>query len=274
MRLVHRRHPARTEQTEAPGPPGLVAHVGFVERRVGGDPLAHRGSFVAGCGRRGAVGRVRREVGEERSGVFLDERDRLVREHGRGVVGRPASEAAERPAVDHLVAVVGGGVEHEPPVPPGRDVVRRRTPVQVQVLAEDPGAVARRVERRRERGAVVERGESAMGRTVPPDVVRVGVRPGEDARAARAAERIGHDGVGECHPARTEKVSHVRHRPQGVVALVVGHDQHDVRGRCRGGRCPGRSVLADAWEFSVAARAENPVRATIAMTRIGGVRRM
>ena len=228
---VDRRLLRGREPWQIADPGRLVRDVGLVERgRTCRREVGER-VLVAGGRDRGFVRRRRRELEEQRPGGVPDERDRLVREHLGRVVPRTVPERVEGP-VDRQGVVDGRRVhERHPPVPTRRDVAgHRRVLVPVDVLAEQPRPVARVVQPRRERRAVVEPLEPTERRDLSVDEVGVGVVAGQDARAAGTAERVHDERVGERHAPAGESLRKDRHRPQGVPALVVGHDQDDVGG--------------------------------------------
>ena len=170
------------------------------------------------------------ELEEQRSGRVLHERDGLVRQHLRRVVVRTMSELAERPVDRQGVIHLRRAHERHPPVPAGWDVAgHRRVLVTIEVLAEEPRSVAGIVQPRRERRAVVEPLEPAERRDLPVDEGRVRVVAGEDAGPARAAERVHDERVRERHAPSLQALGQDRHRPQGIEALIVGHDENDVR---------------------------------------------
>src|SRR5437588_113883 len=78
------------------------------------------------------VRRRRREVQEERRVRVPDERGRLRRQHGRGVVGGSVAVALDMTVVRQLVVVVVArrSIERVPLIPPRRNV----SPVRVRVV--------------------------------------------------------------------------------------------------------------------------------------------
>ena len=165
---------------------------------------------------------------EQRTVAPPDERGRLAAEQvGRVGVGRRRQHAAVDVQSQVRVARAQG---RDPAVPAGRHVpAERRRLVRVEVLPEQPGRVAGVVQPGRERVAVVERGEPTVRRRHAVHAGRVRQPARQDRRARRAAERVRHDRSGEGHALVGEEPADVRHRPEGVGALVVG-DDHDHAG--------------------------------------------
>ena len=84
-------------------------------------------------------------------------------------------------------------------------------------------AVARALEPDRQALARVERAVAALGRPVAEHAVVVGVLPGEEGRARRAAERERHEAAGERGALAAEQRAHAGHHPHRLERLVVGH---------------------------------------------------
>ncbi len=120
----------------------------------------------------------------------LDQVDGLVAHH----VGDVAVVGARAPVVVEARAVVAVGVgDRRAPVVPAAHPARARG-VGVQRLADEPGAVAGVVQPGREVLLGVVAGEglvAAVGPAVVAHAVVLGVLPGEDLRARRAAQRVG-----------------------------------------------------------------------------------
>src|SRR5919109_4769539 len=96
----------------------------------------------------------------------------------------------DRSAVVHRVVVVVAVrvlLEREPSIPTRRDV---RSPVLVQVLADQPRAIAGVVEPRGERRRVMELLESAIGEEIRVHAGGVRVLAGEDAGPAGTAQGV------------------------------------------------------------------------------------
>src|SRR4029077_315067 len=146
-------------------------------------------------------------------------------------------------------------------------------------------AVAGGLEPGGDRAVVVEDLDAAVGRPVVVHAGVVCVLPGQDARAARAAERGGHVAVREGDARVLELAGHDRHDGTGPVrrlvdrvhrvpALVVGEDDHEVR---PGGR-PGvygaglRRLLNTGGRLQEKAVRERVGGSTYAVSPVGGGR--
>ena len=196
--------------------------------------------------RRGrVVGRVRREVGERRSGRVSDEGGSRVAEDGRRVL--PLVVVVDRSVHVEVEVGVSGPGERHPLVPAGRDgsTVLRRRPVPIEVLAEEAGPVSGRLQLGRDR-VVLPRAElarlgerliAAERRCVAPDAGRMGVVAGEDARPAWATQRVHDVSALEVHALFLKITLDGRHREEAPHAHVVREDDQDVRlPGIRGGR--------------------------------------
>ncbi len=169
----------------------------------------------------------------------LDQVDGLVAHH----VGDVAVVGARAPVVVEARAVVAVGVgDRRAPVVPAAHPARARG-VGVQRLADEPGAVAGVVQPGREVLLGVVAGEglvAAVGPAVVAHAVVLGVLPGEDLRARRAAQRVRADRVGELRARLGEQAPRQRHVLQLGVGLVVGAEQDDV-----GAGAPGVGDVGD-----------------------------
>ena len=100
---------------------------------------------------------------------------------------------------------------------------------------------------------------------VPVHTGRVGVLTGQQAGAARAAERVDHEAVPERDPVRDELLLDGRHRRERVPTLVVGQHDDDVRalapGLGGGGRSGQGCAGARRDERECQRRDAGPVRA-------------
>jgi hypothetical protein len=146
----------------------------------------------------------------------------------RGLLG----DGEALPVDIEAVGVVARSRERDPAVPPGRDV---GAAVTVQVLADQGRLVAGVVEPRGDRRGIPKIVESAHESAVLVHPGRVRVGAAQDARPARAAERIRHEAVREGDAASHELLADDGHVGERVPALVVGEDEDDVR-LSRGGR--------------------------------------
>jgi hypothetical protein len=154
LRVAHR--------CQVADPGRLVGDVGLPDRRRRGHHEPRERPFVPG---RRHPRRVWRRRGEpEEVGpigrCLADEVGRLLGEDVGRVVGAGVSVADDVILLEHRVVVVQARhrtmLATPPPVPPGRHERRPLERVQVQVLADQSGVVARGPQPRRERRAVVE----------------------------------------------------------------------------------------------------------------------
>ena len=141
--------------------------------------------------------------------------------------------------------------ERHPPAPAGRDVGRAGFVVGVEVLPDQRRLIPAALEPGRDRRSVVEHDERAVRPFVVVDPRGVRVRALQDRGSARTAERIDDERVREVHAVSHQHRLHVRHHRQGVPALVVGQDQHDVRASRRRRRRRRRDGEPDPREGGV-----------------------
>ena len=184
---------------------GLVADIGLpVGRGLAVRPLEPEPVAVPRVGDRRLGVRRRRmralqgQIEQERLAGrrALDERLRLLREHPAGVARRiRAVERRARSVVRGVVVVVPAGSEREPGVPPGRDVAVPALRISVQVLADQRGPVAGRVEVGGDRAVLVAVGveavEAAEVPLIGPDPGRERIVAGQGGRSGGTAQRVG-----------------------------------------------------------------------------------
>ena len=131
--------------------------------------------------------------------------------------------------------VVALPLERNPVVEPAL----RRVRLAHVPLAEERRLVSRALEELRE-----EHETGADGIVVVHHAMRMRVKPGEDARATRRAQRRGDEGVPAMHPTARESVQMRRlqirmpHEGHGIVAMVVRKDEEDVAGCGKGAGAP------------------------------------
>ena len=193
---------------------------------------------VPRCGRVRLVRPERREVHEERlvARRRADESVGAAGEHVGGVVARlvPVPAAVGEPVVEVGTADVA---ERRERVPARRLVAGARLVGEVvEVLAEQPGPVAAALQGGGDRPVLhapppelrpaAEPVAADVAVAEDPRVVRV--QAGEDRGARRAAQRRRDHRVGEGRALLHQQGLHGRHRAEGVGALVVGQEQHDV----------------------------------------------
>ncbi len=195
---------------------------------------------MARCG----LGRAVRVVGRH------DQEQRLVGrgapDHLRGPARQDVGQmvlglvaVADQPAVlvQRVVEIGEPAADAVPLVPAGLRRVDLRL-VAVQQLAQKGGAVAGGVQPGRDRRPVqlqrLELGEPARRQVVALDAVIVRVLAAQDGGARGAAERVGHEVVGEHDALVGDQRLGPLHDPVGGEILVVGQD-HDDAG-ARGGR--------------------------------------
>src|SRR4029453_155410 len=165
--------------------------------------------------------------------------DRTLRHHVARVIRRRVAEVGDDAVVVHVVVVILDLHLPEPLVPTGGDVGRQAA-VAVEVLADEAGAISRRVQPGGDGGAVVEDLRAAVRRLVGVYARAVRILAGQDAGAARATQRGGHVTVGEGHARVAQLARHPRHhrsgpvgglmhRIDGIPALIVRQDDDEVR---------------------------------------------
>ena len=189
------------------------------------------------------VGSARREQQEERpigrrgphepDGPLRQPVGRVLpHEHGRPLVDRPEIAIHGLPALVPL---------RDESVPPAWDVGKASERVPVEVLADEPRAIAGVVQPGREGEGLVE--VRAVVVVLDAGVTRV--PPGQQARAGGTTDRSVRERVRERHPsasASLELTIQPRHRLERPGALVVrDHDDHvgPPVGRCLGDRPDG-----------------------------------
>ncbi len=229
-------------------PEGRLQHLLPDDRgsRIGG---RHPGEAAHVLRRRdGRAVRRREGVVQEERGVgrdcVTDEGLGLLLEHvGDVVLERSAAVVEQLPTGGrHPVVVVGTRVRGEPLVPARRDVGILAAQISVEVLADHGRAVALLLEVHRDRVLVVERLEAAVGAAVVPDARGVAVVTGQDRGPRRTAQRVRHERVGEGGGVPRDELLVDARGERGrhhVEALIVRHQDHDVRVRRRRGGTPG-----------------------------------
>ncbi len=239
------------------GQPRRRLHLEVLLRQVVRDP--HRGPPRRRRPRRVVVGEGRRhrdrvgvQVGVRRVRLPRPVRRLVPDQHAPRVVTVQRLEPPQRQVRDDVRRVAGLGAQaargaerrvvvlplvdqHVPVVEPLRVVA---VTVAHVPLADHRGAVARVAQLRDERRlARVDR------RRERRHAVHVAVRPREDGRPRRRAQRVRDVAPLQPHPARTDlvdprcRVHHRPVRPDGVRGVVVGQHEHDVRSAGHGVTC-------------------------------------
>ena len=214
------------------------AHVGLVEARRPRRGRVREPPPVRGRRRRGLVGCVHRQEGEERSVRAGGAADEVVGEahvHVGAVVARPVAMHAVRLVLVQHVAVlrVRVAVDRARPVVPSRRHVvgRGAVGIAVEVLAGERGRVPGPVQAGGD-GVLLHAGgvgalEAAVVTAVGPHPGVVGVLPAQRRGARRAAQRVAHQVLVEGGP-RGSRSAPARAGAHLGEVEVVGEDEEDV----------------------------------------------